>query len=359
MSVRFGLIGCGRMGEKHAAIIASLSEGRLVAVSDLDPERMEVIERIDREISGRSERLIKEADPSAMIHHPEIDVIIIATSSDQHGKLAISALQAGKHVMVEKPMALHLDEAEEMVRLSREKGKYLLVCHQLRYRPAFQKMKEWLDAGRLGELYTGTVTMHITRPVAYYRTSPWRGRWDTDGGLIINQGIHLLDLLLWMMGGVKSIYGEAVTRRKEKETEDAIAGILSFQSGATGILDMNVITEPRNLEIGIALFGEKGTISLGGPVMQTVKRCTVDGKELEEEMEKLLQDTNEGKRMYEAFITAILLGDARFLIPPHEMVRTLEVSFAFYESMKKKLPISLLSDRRAVTDLEEATEGGM
>lgn len=355
MSIRLGLIGCGRMAEKHAAALAEVKGAILTAVSDIKAERMEKVAGIYQSLSGRG-GVRKDEDPTLLIHSPELDGVVIAASSHLHGELAIEALKAGKHVLVEKPMALKLDEAAEMIRLSEERGRYLLAAHQLRYWGAIKRMKEILSEGRLGTLYAGSIHLYITRPMEYYLSSPWRGRWETDGGLLLNQGIHLLDLLLWMMGDVEQVYGMTVHSRKGKETEDAATGVLRFRSGASGLIDMNVITYPENLEMGISLFGEKGTLALSGPKMDRLRRFAVTGSSEEKKMEMLLRERDEEVQMYRAFVDAILTGDARRLIPPREVYRTLVTAFAFYASVKDGKPVTLSAYEDSLEVKEKETE---
>ncbi|CCQ96880.1 Oxidoreductase [[Clostridium] ultunense Esp] len=310
MSIRFGLIGCGRMGEKHAATLAGISNARLVAVSDINPERMEAVEKRYLQDSGRNGKVAQYPDPLSLLNDSTIEAVVIATSTHLHAPLAQEAMRAGKHVMVEKPISLSLQEAEETINLAGELGRHLLVCHQLRYRPLLQKLKEWVEDERLGYIHLGSIRMSFARPLTYYLSSPWRGRRLTDGGMVVNQGIHLLDLLLWLMGEVDSIYGEFVHWRTEKETEDAALGILSFRRGGKGVMEMNVMTYPANLEMGLSLFGEKGTISLGGPSMNQIKRVVLEGHEgAEEEAAALLKEEGEERRMYEAFIRTLLSGE--------------------------------------------------
>src|SRR5690625_1851829 len=203
--LRLGLIGCGSIAKKHINTIAKFKQMSLIAVSDLyQPKMEETIDHIGRQKLDNTSVSLYE-NYQYLLADPRVDVVIIATVSGLHAEMTKAALKHNKHVIVEKPLALSLEDANEIINLSKKCQKQVLVCHQLRYRPIMQKIKQMVDQGYFGELYFGSVTLMLNRSAEYYKETTWRGTWEKDGGMLINQSIHLIDLLRWIMGDIKSV----------------------------------------------------------------------------------------------------------------------------------------------------------
>lgn len=331
--IRFGLIGCGRIAERHIETMGKVPQVTLVAVSDVAEERMQAAQRHYQQVRKESEPLRRYTNYHDLLHDPQIDAVAITSSSGLHASMCKAALLAGKHVMLEKPMALSLTEAEEIVNLAEQHNRTLLVCHQLRYRPIVQKMKQLIDQKALGTLHLGVVTLRMHRSPQYYEAAPWRGLWSESGGMLLNQGIHMIDLLQWFMGDVQQVYGTISRGPLPKETEDIALGILSFTNQAKGVIEANTLTCFSNLETGIAIFGERGTIAIGGPSFNQVVRWAVEGQSFQaEQAAELLADTAEHQYMYEDFCAAVSSGKNRVLVNGQEGKRTLETIFALYQS---------------------------
>ncbi|BBH25010.1 oxidoreductase [Paenibacillus baekrokdamisoli] len=332
-SVTFAIVGCGTIACKHVISMAACQEARLVAVCDLNAERMEQIAALWHEESGEEQKIAKVAEFRELLADPSIQVIVISTLSSLHAEFAKEALQANKHVVLEKPIALSLQDADDLIRIASERNLYVQVCHQLRYRPLMRKIKDLVLGGELGEIRMGVANLRLNRSISYYQSANWRGTWEHDGGMLLNQGIHIIDLLLWYLGKPQKVYGELSSVHSFKETEDMAAGIISFSNHAKGIIEANSITLPANLEQSLFLLGEKGTICLGGGSLGRIDRWYIEGcPNAAEEARLLMKDTNEHLYMYQAMVDAILGKQHAELIDASEGKRALELIFAIYLS---------------------------
>ncbi len=262
--MKYALIGCGRIATNHVkAVIENGLE--FVAVCDIEPKNIELLlakHQLQNETS-----IARYLDYQKMIkEHPEIELIAIATSSGAHAQIALYCIEHGIHVIIEKPIAMSMQDADEIIRLSREKNVKVSACHQNRFNIAVQQTRKAMDEGRFGQLSHGTVHLRWNRNKEYYDQAPWRGTWAEDGGCLMNQCIHGIDLLRWMMGEeIETVYG--VTRQRQHhylETEDVGMAVLTFKNGAIATIEGTTNVYPHNLEETLYLFGEKGTVKLGG-----------------------------------------------------------------------------------------------
>lgn len=248
----FGIVGCGTIAGWHAEAISKLHEAKLVGVTDAFPEAGEAF-------AGKyGVRFSKSFDE--MLENREVEIICICTPSGMHAPLAEKAVLAGKHVIVEKPMALNLEEADKVIHACEAAGVKMAVISQLRFSKAAKQLKAALDNGALGKLVMGDIYMKYFRSQEYYDKGGWRGTWKMDGGgALMNQGIHGVDLLQYMMGPVKSVFAHTRTMTRKIEVEDTVSAVLEFRSGALGVIQAATSIypgTPRRLEIN----GEKGTI---------------------------------------------------------------------------------------------------
>lgn len=350
--VRVGIIGCGFIAHKHVQTIASMEEFSLVAVSDMHEEKMQEIVRVYEEKTGDKSPIDQVVNYENMLKDPLIDIIIVAVLSSLHAKVAKQAINHGKHVIVEKPLSLSLTEAKQLVAHASEKNVHVLVCHQLRYSPLMQKIKELIEEGYFGELYVGAITLRLNRNVNYYASADWKGSWEHDGGMLINQGIHLIDLLVWFMGNLESVYGDLQTKETYKETEDIALGICTFENDAKGIIEANTITQPETVGYYLSIFGEKGSLSIGGKRFNEIEHCYIEGQPtIEAEVHELSKITDERMRMYENFYQA-LQGNEDLLMCAEEGIYALEAIFALYASHQKEervyLPLQDFSTKQMV-----------
>jgi len=263
--VKFAVVGCGRVSKKHLdALTGEVPNAELVAVCDSEFSRAKQI--------GDKYNIPWYADADEMLSkHPEIEVINILTPSGNHAEDVLRLAHYGKHFVVEKPMALTMEDAEAMIRVCHEKNTRLFVVKQNRYNLPIQKLRAALEAGRFGKLVLGTVRVRWCRDQNYYNQDPWRGTWAMDGGVLTNQASHHIDMLTWMMGEVESVFAYAATRLVNIETEDTAVATLKFSSGALGVVEATTASRPKDLEGSISILGEKGTVEIGGFAMNEMK----------------------------------------------------------------------------------------
>lgn len=260
--MKYALVGCGRIAVNH--IKAFRNNGlELVALCDLDLDHIDVLLEKNDFLTDAH----RYTDYKKMVEeHPEIDLVAIATDSGVHAEIALYCMDHGMNIIVEKPMAMSMEDATAMIKKSEEKRVKLSVCHQNRFNVAVQEMRKAVESGRFGKLSHGSINVRWNRNLAYYEQAPWRGKWASDGGSLMNQCIHGIDLLRWMMGDeVEEVYG--VTRQRFHdylECEDVGMAVLKFKNGAIGTIEGTVNVYPRNLEETLYMFGETGTVKLGG-----------------------------------------------------------------------------------------------
>ena len=261
--MKYALIGCGRIAVNH--IKAALNNKlEIVAVCDVLPEAMEAL--LAKHGLEQDASIKRYTDYKAMLAENDLQLISIATESGLHARIALDCIDAGVNIIIEKPMAMNMADAEEIIRRSEEKGVKVSACHQNRFNVAVQETRRALEAGRFGKLSHGSIHVRWNRNRGYYDQAPWRGTWAQDGGCLMNQCIHGIDLLRWMMGDeVEEVYG--VTRQQFHhylEAEDIGMAVVKFRNGAVGTIEGTTNVYPRNLEETLYLFGETGTVKIGG-----------------------------------------------------------------------------------------------
>jgi UDP-N-acetyl-2-amino-2-deoxyglucuronate dehydrogenase len=337
--VRFGLIGCGRIAPRHAQSLAALRDAQLVAVADCIAPRAE-------RFAGEHGATVAVTDYRRLIDRPEIDVITICTPSGLHAEMAIAALQAGKDVIVEKPIALSLDDADRMIATARGTGRKLCVVLQNRYNPPMQALRRAVDDGRFGRLLLGNATVRWFRPQEYYEDG-WHGTWRMDGGALMNQSIHHIDALQWLMGDVENVFAYTATLAHRMEAEDGGVAVLRFRNGALGSIEGSTITYPENLEGSVAVFGERGSVKVGGTALNRRVFWKLDG-ELEHERELLTRESIDPPGVYGqshlAVITDMIDALRQNRAPRTdgpEARRSLAIVLAIYESARTGSPVAV------------------
>ncbi|MDY5007489.1 Gfo/Idh/MocA family protein [Candidatus Allofournierella merdipullorum] len=262
--MKYALIGCGRIATNHIKAVLN-NQLELVAVCDILPEHMQaLLEKHGLEQDGNIARYTDYK--KLLAEHPELELVAIATESGLHAQIALDCIDAGINVIIEKPMAMCMEDAEEIIRRSEAKGVTVCACHQNRFNVAVQKTRQALEAGRFGRLSHGSIHVRWNRNRAYYEQAPWRGTWAQDGGCLMNQCIHGIDLLRWMFGNeVDEVYG--VTKQQFHdylEAEDIGMAVIKFKNGAVATVEGTTNVYPKNLEETLFLFGENGTVKIGG-----------------------------------------------------------------------------------------------
>jgi predicted dehydrogenase len=269
--MKFGLIGCGRISYKHIeALINNSDIADLVAVCDIIEEKAEI--RADQYKEKGLEKPTVYTDYKAMLNNEDIDSVIIATESGNHFEHAKFSLENNKHVLIEKPMAMSTNQAKELIDISKNFDKKIGVCHQNRFNPAIKKLREAIENNRFGKISNMTARILWNRNDDYYKQAPWRGTKDYDGGTLMNQCIHNIDLLQWMSNSKpKRIFAERDTFLRHIEMEDFGAALLRFENGIIGIIEGSAIVYPKNLEETLSVFGEFGTVVIGGMAVNEIK----------------------------------------------------------------------------------------
>ena len=261
--MKYALIGCGRIAINHiyAAVNNKLD---IVAVCDILPEAMETL--LAKHEAVKNTDIARYTDYKKMLEeHPELQLVSIATESGFHAEIALYCIDKGINVIIEKPMAMSIDDADRIIKLSEERHVKVCACHQNRFNVAVQEMRKALEAGRFGKLSHGSINIRWNRNEGYYTQAPWRGTWAGDGGCLMNQCIHGIDLLRWTFGEVDEIFG--ATRQQFHdylEAEDVGMAVVKFKSGAIATIEGSTNVYPSNLDESLFVFGEKGTVKIGG-----------------------------------------------------------------------------------------------
>lgn len=261
--MNYALIGCGRIAANHIKA-AKNNQLNITAVCDVKPEAMETL--LAKHDLERDTSIKRYTDYRRMLAENDLEMIAIATESGAHAEIALACIDQGIHVIIEKPIAMSMADADEIIRRGREKRVKVCACHQNRFNIAVQETRRALETGRFGKLSHGSIHVRWNRNRDYYTQAPWRGTWAQDGGCLMNQCIHGIDLLRWMMGGeVEEVYG--ATRRQFHdylECEDVGMAVVKFRNGAIGTIEGTANVYPRNLEETLYLFGRNGTVKIGG-----------------------------------------------------------------------------------------------
>ena len=363
--MKCAIIGCGRISTNHVTAIER-NGFDLVAVCDVKPESME--ELLAKHGLENDGSVARYTDYRQMLaEHPEIELAAVATESGEHARIALDLIDAGVNCIVEKPLAMSMADANEIVRRAEETGVKVCACHQNRFNVAVQKTRDALEAGRFGQLSNGAVNIRWNRNRAYYEQAPWRGTWAQDGGCLMNQCIHGIDLLRWMMGGeVVEVFG--ATRQRQHgylEAEDAGVAVVKFSNGAVGTVEGTVNVYPKNLEETLYLVGETGTVCIGGMSANTIDIWNfADETEGDDAARALTGATDNvygnGHTAVYADMADAVANDRAPYIDAKAGRDALEVVLAIYKSQRTGLPVRLPLTDFASTDMAgEFGEGSL
>jgi predicted dehydrogenase len=337
---RFALIGCGRISKNHiAAAAANRDIMELAAVCDPVTERAEKKAADYFEATGV--RPAVYSDYKKALAEQSIDCCSVATESGYHAGIALDCIRSGKNVLVEKPMALGTKDAETMIAEAKAHGVTLGVCHQNRFNAPVQELHRALKTGRFGKLVSGTARILWNRTMPYYEQAPWRGTWAQDGGTLMNQCIHNIDLLQWSLGGepdtVMAMTGNYL---RDIEAEDFGSILIRFKNGAVGIVEGTACVYPKNLEETLSVFGEKGTAVIGGLAVNRIETWNFsEPAEQDAEVEKLSgKDPKDvygsgHNALYRNYIEAVD-SHTEPLVSGTEGIKGLKIILAAYKSQK-------------------------
>jgi len=275
--IKFGLIGYGKIGERHVHHILAHPDATLTGVFDIKSDRLNYF---------RNQYKGQETYDSlqAILKDPDIDIISICTPNSTHSDIAIAAMTAGKHVLVEKPMAIRKKDCEGMIHIALKTGKSLFVVKQNRFNPPVQAVKKLIDEQKLGKIYSVAVNCFWNRNEWYYKNSDWKGKKTFDGGTLYTQFSHFIDIIYYLLGDVNILHAQLanVSHRGLIEFEDT--GIVSFRlkdSGAPGVLHYTTSAFQKNMEGSITIFAEHGTIKIGGQYLNTIEYQATNGFDIE------------------------------------------------------------------------------
>ncbi len=348
------LIGCGRISPFHiGAFIANKDRVTLDAVCDPVAERMEEqAAAYKKEFPDAS--IARCAEYKKMLAEIKPDIVTIAAESGKHPEIAIDCLNSGAHVICEKPMSLSTQDADAMIAASKKTGKKLAICFQNRFNPPVQRLRAAIDTGRFGRLLHGMIQIRWNRGPAYYAEAPWRGTWAQDGGTLMNQCIHGIDLLQWIMGE-DAVRVQAQTRKfiRPIEAEDFGAAIVEFKSGAVGIIEGTACTYPKNLNETLSVFGENGSAVIGGLAVNKMETWRLsDAETIGDTEEKILNPAEKDppsvyghghSALFRDFILAVD-NNTEPLISGEAGRKALEIILAIYKSQKTGKAVDLPCD---------------
>lgn len=333
--LRFAILGCGRISYKHVEAMLNNRDCIIpAAFCDLIEER--AIARVQQyQEQSPNQEIPIYTDYKQMLTKEEIDVVVICSESGYHGMQALDVLESGRHVIIEKPMALTLEEIDAVNELADRKGLKVCVSHQNRFNRPIQKLRRAVEEGRFGRLINGTARILWTRDQHYYDLAPWRGTRALDGGTLMNQCIHNIDLLQWMMGSeVVSVHAELGTFLRKIEMEDFGAILIRFKNGAVGVVEGSACVYPKNLEETLSIFGETGTAVIGGLAVNEIQTWNFsdskyyDNPETKDEIENVYG--NGHTPLYKDMVQAIW-EDRAPLIDGHEGRKSVEIILKAYE----------------------------
>jgi len=338
--VRVALVGCGRISRNHFEAMARVDGLELVAVCDVHAERARA--------AGDAQQVPWFTSLEEMLATVPSDVVVIATPSGMHPQHGMVVARSGRHVITEKPMAITLHAADQLVQACDDAGVRLFVVKQNRLNPPIQLLKRAIDKGRFGRLFVANCTVRWTRPQEYYDQAPWRGTWEFDGGAFMNQASHYVDLIQWLVGPVESVIAKTATLARQIEAEDTGAAILKFRNGALGVLEVTMLTYPKNLEGSITLLGEKGSVRIGGTAVNRVEHWDFsdyddDDKLVESSATNPASVYGFGHEGYYRNVLAVLRGDAQPDTDGRSGRKSLELILGIYESARtgRDVPLPL------------------
>lgn len=354
--MKYALIGCGRISTNH--IKAALNHKlEIVSVCDTVPEHMNSL--LEKHDLQNHESIKRYTDYKKMLEEMKPELVSIATESGSHAEIALHCIEHNIHVIIEKPMAMSMEDADRIIRLSEQKHVKVSACHQNRFNVAVQELRKALDSGRFGKLSHGSVHIRWNRNKEYYTQAPWRGTWSQDGGALMNQCIHGIDLLRWTFGGeIDEVYGQ--TRQQFHhylEAEDIGMALVKFKNGVIANIEGTTNVYPRNLEETLYVFGEKGTVKIGGKSTNNIDVWDfLDETEFDHKNKGLEEVTsnvygNGHISLFGDMIEAIS-DDRKPYVDAYAGRDALELVLAIYKSQKEGKPVKLPLKDFASSDMK-------
>lgn len=337
--IRIAVVGCGRISKNHfQALEKNKNDLECVGVCDTDTSALAAARNItDAPGSTDLGQLLRESNP---------DLVAICTPSGLHPQQVIKCAETGTHVMTEKPMATRWADGVAMVKACDKAGVHLFVVKQNRRNATLQLLKRALDEGRFGRIYMVQVNVFWTRPQEYYDSAAWRGTWEFDGGALMNQASHYVDLLDWMIGPVDSVQAMTGTLARNIEVEDTAVMNIRWRSGALGSMSVTMLTYPKNYEGSITIIGENGTVRIGGVAVNEIEHWEFKEPHPDDEFVKdASYETTSvygfGHPLYYRNVIQTLRGEAKPDTDGREGLRSLELLIASYLSARDGRKVAL------------------
>lgn len=354
--MKYALIGCGRIATNHIKAAVN-NQLEIAAVCDVQEDHMETL--LAKHGLQADMSIKRYTDYKAMIEEVQPELVSIATESGIHAEIAIFCIKHGVHVIIEKPMAMSMADANEIIRLSEEKKVKVSACHQNRFNIAVQEMRQALEAGRFGKLSHGSIHVRWNRNQNYYTQAPWRGTWAQDGGALMNQCIHGIDLLRWTFGGeIEEVYGQTRQQFHDYlEAEDVGMAVVKFKNGAIATIEGTTNVYPKNLEETLYIFGEKGTVKIGGTSTNNIDvwdfadetEADTKNKGLEEATSNVYGN---GHTSLFADVIDAIQTDRKPYVDAYAGRDALELVLAIYKSQKEGKAVKLPLGEFASTDMK-------
>lgn len=353
--VKYALIGCGRISPNHI-VAAQANELEIVAICDLDNSCMR-----DKILKFRLNDSVKQyTDYKKMIEIEHPDLVAVCTESGKHAEIALFCIERGCNCIIEKPIALSLADADAIIAAATKHHVKVCACHQNRFNKSVQIIREAIDMNRFGRLFYGTAHIRWHRDREYYDRAKWRGTWEQDGGALMNQCIHNIDLLQWMMGGeIDEVVG--MTDRLNHpyiEAEDLGIALIKFKNGIYGIVEGTTDIYPKNMEETLCIFGEKGTVKVGGQSVNVIEEWRFS--DMLDDSEEIKAKFNEeppnvygyGHTPLYADIVRAIKQDGQPYVTAMDGKNALELVLAIYKSAAEGRRVKLPLEKCATMDFK-------
>jgi UDP-N-acetyl-2-amino-2-deoxyglucuronate dehydrogenase len=339
--IRFALVGCGRISKNHfGALRAHAQQAELVGVCDIESD---ALAKAQAETGAPGYHHISE-----LLAGADADIVAVATPSGLHPEHVLQIAESGRHVMTEKPMATRWQDGKRMVAACDAASVRLFVVKQNRRNATLQLLKRAVDKGRFGRIYMVAINVFWARPQEYYDSAKWRGTWEFDGGALMNQASHYIDLLDWLIGPIESVQAFTATLARDIEVVDTGVMNVRWRSGALGSVNVTMLTYPKNLEGSITILGEKGSVRVGGVAVNEIEHWEfAEPDEDDERVKNASYETSSvygfGHPLYYENVIKVLRGQAEAETDGREGLRSLEVLIAAYMSARdgRRVPLPL------------------
>jgi len=334
-NIKFGIIGCGRIAKRHSEIVKNIA--KLTAVCDIiEDKAIEFSNSFNCKYYLSIDELLKK--------EPDIDVISVCTPNSLHTEHTIKSLQSGKHVLCEKPMAISVSDCKTMMIEADKANKDLFIVKQNRFNPPVGALKQVIDEGRLGKIMNIELNCFWNRNNEYYKQSDWKGKKALDGGTLYTQFSHFIDLLYWLIGDVKTVkaFGKNYVHNGLVEFEDTGVAIIEFENGAVGTINYTVNSHEKNMEGSITVFGEKGTVKIGGQYLNVLEYQSIENYEIKGLPESRPANDygfyqgsmSNHEKVYENVIEVLTKGGT-IAANAYDGMKTVEIIEKIYQSMEK------------------------